>query len=344
MAENSMIISASDVKMETIAANEDVCEEPASEIEVRQRVVSASEHRSRLDLVLVGLVPELSRNYLQKLIADDAVKVDGVTVRKPSTRVQVGQRVAVELRPTPDALAFRAEKVDLDIVYEDEHLLVLNKPAGLVVHPGAGNWSGTLLNGLLAYNDNAKHLPRAGIVHRLDKDTSGLMMVGKTLQVCTALTGMISAREVKREYVALVHGVWPLAFQKEVRLIDAAIGRDVRTRVKMAVNPGGKTAQTRVFFLAAGEDCSLLLCQLHTGRTHQIRVHLSSVGYPLVGDALYGGRMVYNMDRQALHAFRLSFIHPISGEGLVFMQDFPADLSDAVKMAGLDCHLVSKCN
>ena len=326
--------------METIAVNEDVSEEVLPEIEIRQMVVGVDCHKSRLDLVLVDLVPELSRSYLQKLIVDGAVRVDECVTAKSSTRVQVGQQIAVELRPTPDVLAFRAEKMDLAIVYEDEYLLVLNKPAGLVVHPGAGNWSGTLLNALLEYNDGAKHLPRAGIVHRLDKDTSGLMMVGKTLQACMALTAMISGREVKREYMALVHGVWPLVYQGEVRLIDAPIGRDARTRVKMAIKPGGKVAQTGVYFQVGSDVCSLLLCRLHTGRTHQIRVHLSSIGYPLVGDVLYGGRIVYNLGRQALHAFRLSFVHPVSGENLVFVQDFPADFVEAVKMAGLDCHLV----
>ena len=326
--------------METIATNEDVSDEQTSDNEVRHTIVSADQHRSRLDLVLVDLVPELSRSYLQKLIADNAVQLNQVVVTKPSTRVQAGQAIAIELRPTPDALAFRAEKIALDILHEDEYLMVLNKPAGLVVHPGAGNWSGTMLNGLLNLNERAKHLPRAGIVHRLDKDTSGLMIVGKTLQACAALSEMIAAREVKREYVALVHGVWPKACQSEVRLIDAPIGRDIRTRVKMAVHAQGKAAQTNVSFLAAAEDCSLLLCRLHTGRTHQIRVHLSSVGYPLIGDVLYGGRITYNMGRQALHAFRLSFKHPISGQELVFVQSLPADLSDAVKMAGLDCQWI----
>ncbi|MGL4667023.1 MAG: RluA family pseudouridine synthase [Saezia sp.] len=327
------------MKMETIVAHEDVSDEQVPEAEVRYTTVGMNQHKQRLDLVLVDLAPEFSRSYLQKLIADGAVQLNEAVVTKSATRVQVRQRIVIELRPTPDALAFRAEEMALDIVYEDEHLMVLNKPAGLVVHPGAGNWSGTLLNGLLGYHEGAKYLPRAGIVHRLDKDTSGLMIVGKTLQTCTALVEMISTRSVKREYKAMVHGVWPEQDRHRERLIDAPVGRDLKTRVKMATHAAGKVAQTSVQFLAAGEGCSLLLCRLHTGRTHQIRVHMSSIGYPLVGDVLYGGKITYNMSRQALHAFRLSFVHPMTGKDLVFMQDFPADLSDAVKMARLDCHL-----
>jgi 23S rRNA pseudouridine1911/1915/1917 synthase len=210
-------------------------------------------------------------------------------------------------------------------VYEDEHLLVVNKPAGLVVHPGAGNWSGTLLNGLLAHHALAATLPRAGIVHRLDKDTTGLMVVGKTLPAMTALVRQIAAREVRRVYLALVHGKvqWPQAS------IDAPIARDPAARLRMAVVVGGKPARTDVERLAVEGACSALRCRLHTGRTHQIRVHLSSRGHALVGDALYGGRPALGMTRQALHATELAFVHPASGQPVAFSAPLPADMAAA---------------
>ena len=196
---------------------------------------------------------------------------------------------------------------------------------GLVVHPAPGNWSGTLLNGLLAHHPGAAALPRAGIVHRLDKDTSGLMVVAKTLPAMTALVRAIAAREVRREYLALVHGV-----PREARFsVEAPIGRDPVSRVRMAVVPGGKPARTDFERLAAGEGVAALQCRLHTGRTHQIRVHLASRGHPLVADALYGGREALGLRRQALHARRLGFVHPGSGAALQFEAPPPADLATA---------------
>jgi 23S rRNA pseudouridine1911/1915/1917 synthase len=220
----------------------------------------------------------------------------------------------------------------LDIVFEDAHLMVLNKPAGRVVHPAAGHWSGTVLNGLLHHHAASAALPRAGIVHRLDKDTSGLMVVGKTLAAVTALVRAIAARDVHRQYLALAHGTVRQAEQT----IDAPIGRDPKSRVRMAVVGSGKPARTDVECLAARAQVSALRCTLHTGRTHQIRVHLASKGHPLLADLLYGGRLALGLQRQALHATALAFEHPITGEALSFHCPLPADLAPAwVEVTGI---------
>ena len=218
--------------------------EPAGDaiVERRESVVAATLHRARLDKTLVAAAPEFSRSHLQSLVEAGHVSIDGRIERSSSHRVLAGQRLAVDLVPTDESRAFRAEPMTLSAVYEDEHLLVVDKPVGLVVHPAAGHWSGTLMNGLLARYAGAMHLPRAGIVHRLDKDTSGLMVVAKTLPAATALARAIAAREVHREYLAICHGVWPAGRVD----IEAPIGRDPRSRVRMAVVGGGRSARTDV--------------------------------------------------------------------------------------------------
>lgn len=334
-----MIISASQKNMVEVLINEEDQEAQLSELDVRHIVVPAELHKERLDRILAYFIPEFSRNYLQKLVADGAVCVNQQVVTKVSVRLAVHQAISIELRPTPDVLAFRPENVPLDILYEDEHILVLNKPAGFVVHPGAGNWSGTVLNGLLAHDSQAKHLPRAGIVHRLDKDTSGLMIVGRSLQACTELVKMFAVKDVRREYIALAQGAWPQSYLNQAREIDAPIGRDPKSRIKMAVIDGGKTAKTTVTLCSGNSAYSLVRCQLHTGRTHQIRVHMAYIGHPLVGDILYGGKVLYGMQRQALHAFKLSFKHPISGQIMVFEQPCPADFVQTVKIAEIGYNL-----
>ncbi len=300
-------------------------DDPALGAEHRLAPVAADAHGQRLDKVVVAMAPEFSRSHLQSLIEQGHVRVDGVPSVVSSRKVRAGQQIDVELVPTAESRAFRAEPMALAVVHEDEQLLVIDKPPGLVVHPAAGHWSGTLLNGLLAHHAGAAALPRAGIVHRLDKDTSGLMVVGKTLAAVTALVRAIAARDVHRHYLAMAHGA--LA---EARLsLDGPIGRDPRSRVRMAVLASGRPARTDVERVAVGAGCSALRCTLHTGRTHQIRVHLSHHGHPLVADAVYGGRPALGLARQALHATRLAFVYPGSGAAVAFEALPPADFAAA---------------
>lgn len=311
-----------------------------AQTETRALEVTPHAHGERIDKFLAQQCPEFSRAYFQQLLEGGAVEHNGRVVTKPSGRLKAGDKVLVALRPTSQAQAFLPEKMALDVAYEDEHLMVLNKPAGLVVHPGAGNWTGTLLNGLLAYHAAASRLPRAGIVHRLDKDTSGLMLVGKSQQSCDALVKMIAERRVHRIYVALAHGPW--RGDDEV-LVSRAMGRDPRNRLRMAVltesASGAKPAQTLVRRLDSSAAYSWVGCKLHTGRTHQIRVHMASLGHPLVGDTIYGGKSVLDMTRQALHAHRLVLQHPVTGVELRLESPLPADLASAVQNAGLHYNL-----
>jgi len=301
-------------------------EDAASEAaEWRELLIDEAGHGQRLDKVLAAAAPEFSRSHLQQLISGGHAWVADAACIVPSRRLRIGQRVRVELVPTAESKAFRPQALPLPIVYEDEQLLVVDKPAGLVVHPAAGNWSGTLLNGLLAHHAGAAALPRAGIVHRLDKDTSGLMVVGKTLEAVTSLVREIAARRVRRQYLAIVHGELAQATMR----IEAPIARDASVRTRMAVRSSGKPARTDVERLATAGGFSALRCTLHTGRTHQIRVHLAHTGHPLVADPTYGGRPALGMVRQALHAERLGFDHPASGKPMSFVAAPPADFAAA---------------
>lgn len=310
--------------------------EGLQETDVRNCDVPASMHGWRIDKTLAALVPEFSRSYLQQLMADGAVWIRGAHAQKPAARVSAGDALRVELRPTQQAMAFVPQAMSLDIAFEDDDLLVIRKPAGLVVHPAAGNWSGTLLNGLLAHHAAAASLPRAGIVHRLDKDTSGLMLVGKSRRAVEALVRAIAAREVHREYLAMGHKRWVKASPCEV---DQAVGRDPAQRLRMAVlredHPGAKSARTTVRLLDTNDQACLVSCKLHTGRTHQIRVHMAWLGHPLVGDSLYGGRPLWGLERQALHAAHLRLVHPVNGSALSFTSEPPADFLDAIGASGL---------
>lgn len=329
---------------EIISAPPEPGAEEAEELETppEQRHYSVDEagHGLRIDKSLAMHCPEFSRGYFQQLLSEGAVRLNGQTAAKPSSKLRIGDRVEVDLRPTALAQAFLPEPMALSVVFEDEHLMVIDKPAGLVVHPAAGNWTGTLLNGLLAYHPMAARLPRAGIVHRLDKDTSGLMLVGKTLPAVEALVRLIGQREVHRMYVALAQGKWK---HGEEVLVNQAVGRDPRNRLRMAVLGAGSTAakpaQTTVRVLDQSDAAVWVGCKLHTGRTHQIRVHMAWLGHPLVGDATYGGKAQWGLSRQALHAHRLVLRHPITAQVLRLESPLPSELVQAVQQAGLHYNL-----
>lgn len=294
----------------------------------------------RLDQVISQLCPTYSRSQLQKWIKSGDILVNDKPA-KTRDKVIGGERVVIHPVLTEKTVD-KPEAIDFDIVFEDEHILVINKPAGLVVHPGAGNLTGTLVNGLLAHNEQQKHLPRAGIVHRLDKDTTGLMMVAKTLEAHTSLVNQLQAREVKREYLALV------SFDVIAgATIEGNIGRHPRDRKRMTVhtNGGGKEAITHYRIEQRLNHHTLLRVNLETGRTHQIRVHLSWKHMPIVGDRVYGGRarvpanidettreILQRMTRQALHATSLTVVHPATGEKITWEAEMPKKMQRLIKL------------
>lgn len=328
------ISSALTVGIATDEAQDDA--EGGAESEVRQVSAPLHSHGERLDRTLAEVAPEFSRSYLQQLIVAGSVQQNGAVQVKSSVRVKAGDVLTIELKPTPQSLAFKPEPMHLDVVFEDEFLLVINKPAGLVVHPAPGNWSGTLLNGLLARDARFSLLPRAGIVHRLDKYTSGLMVVARQRQTMDRLVEMIAARSVNRQYIGLAHGAWRGA---KTQHVDFPIGRDPKNRLRMAVvdlqKTPGKLAATDITLLESGTQYCLVQCKLHTGRTHQIRVHMNALGHPLVSDVLYGGPIAGGLERQALHACRLAFQHPVTGRAMSFSASMPRDISTAVANVGL---------
>ena len=296
----------------------------------------------RLDKALAGFLPQYSRSRLQQWIDAGLVTVDGAPARAKATLLG-DELIRVLPQASPEQQAYAPEAMPLDIVFEDESLIVINKPVGLVVHPAAGNWSGTLLNGLLHHAPALAGVPRAGIVHRLDKDTSGLMVVAKTLEAQTDLVRQLQARSVKREYLALVWGSPHITGR-----VEAALARHPRDRIRMAVSQheSAKPAITHYQRLAAGtlagQVVSLMRCQLETGRTHQIRVHMQSIGFPLVGDTLYGkAHLASVFGHQALHAFRLGLLHPASGKECAWTAPLPPDFLELLAQAGIDSDLVA---
>ena len=276
----------------------------------------------RFDQALAELLPQHSRSRLQSWITAGEITLEG-EIATPKRRVWGGEKVQVQPSQHPSEAAPQAEDIELKVVYEDAAILVIDKPAGLVVHPGSGNWSGTLMNALLHHAPQLQALPRAGIVHRLDKETSGLLVVAKTLEAQTDLVRQLQARTVKRQYLALAEG---LISQAEGR-IEAPIGRHPTVRVKMAVVSRGKPAVTHFKVRERFAKYTLVECQLETGRTHQIRVHMQSIGYPLVGDPTYGAKNKQrNFKRQALHAWRLGLLHPQTREAMAWEAPLPADM------------------
>jgi 23S rRNA pseudouridine1911/1915/1917 synthase len=280
---------------------------------------------SRADIALAELMPSHSRSRLSAWLKSGEITLDGRLI-KPKDKVLGGETVLVALQANSLAQSNEAQDIALDIVYEDAAILVLNKPVGLVVHPGAGNRDGTLLNALLHHLPDLAQVPRAGIVHRLDKETSGLMVVAKTLEAQTHLVRQLQAHTVKREYLAVAYG------EVDPQTVDAPIGRDPIHRIRMTVRKEvGKPARTHIDVLEYYEQCSYIRCSLETGRTHQIRVHLSHIGHPLVGDPVYCPlklRRVIPFERQALHATQLSLVHPVTEETVTWSCEPPSDFQD----------------
>ena len=290
--------------------------------------VSMNDAGQRLDKLLATLMPEHSRGRVQQWIRQQRVRVDGEVVAA-KTKIEGGSRIEVWPLIEVQDNEIIAQEIDFEVVYEDAELLIVNKPAGLTVHPGAGQRDGTLQNGLLHYRPELAHVARAGIVHRLDKDTTGLMVVAATPQAQTHLVRELQAREIAREYCALVWGV-PVAGAT----IDAPLARHPRDRLRFCVSPGGRDAVTHYRVIEKFAKHSVLQVRLETGRTHQIRVHMQHAGYPLIGDALYGRRgdpYRNSLGRQALHAQHLELTHPGSGERVAFSAELPADMQTVVE-------------
>jgi 23S rRNA pseudouridine1911/1915/1917 synthase len=320
--------------------------------------MTTSEHRlfrvppeqagNRLDHVLVALYPEVTRARLQAWIAGGHVSLDGKSARKSD---RVCDDSAIEVRPPPASdIAPRAQAIQLDIVHEDGSILVVNKPPGLVVHPGAGNAEGTLLNALLHHDTTLAKLPRAGIVHRLDKDTSGLMVVAKTEAARQHLIEQLKQRTVTREYVAIVNGV-----MKAAGRVDAPIGRSRAHRTKMAVTRQGREAVSHYRVLKNYRAHTLVQVRLESGRTHQIRVHMAHIRHPVLGDPVYGGPPRHARDadkstiaalagfpRQALHALKLALQHPKTGESLQWAVSVPPDMAALMELLAKDARRAAK--
>ena len=304
--------------------------------QIKQTIVIPTDHAGlRLDRSLAMLFPEYSRAKIQSWITQQLVTVNG---EFQVGRFSVAGGEEVELHPIQEDqnTQHRAENISIDIVFEDEHLIVINKPVGLVVHPGAGNHTGTLMNALLYYNQQQSSLPRAGIVHRLDKDTSGIMVVAKSLVAHTALTNMLQVRRVERRYHAVVRGQMISG-----GTIDEPIGRHPHERTKMAISEKGKPACTHYKIVEKFKRHTWVEAKLETGRTHQIRVHFSAKKFPLIGDAVYAPRIqrvanvpqelnecLCSFPRQALHAFELAFEHPVTHQAMKWNVDMPKDMLD----------------
>ena len=332
--------------------SDDPAEEEQSGGEVLELTLPEEQAGQRADKALAALSPELSRTRIQALIEEGQVSINGDVLGSASRKLEAGDHVRIVM-PAPVPSVPAAENIPLDIVYEDEDLLVINKAAGMVVHPGAGNWSGTLVNALLHHCADSLSgiggVVRPGIVHRLDKDTSGLMIVAKNDKAHRHLAAQLSDRSLSRTYFAVVLGV-PMPIKG---VIDQPIGRDKVSRLKMSIRGTNlRDARTHYFVTERyGEACSLVQCQLETGRTHQIRVHMQLLGYPLVGDPLYGPQRtalssklkkagyeteiiekICNFSRQALHAAAIEFIHPRTETALEFEIEPPEDFCNLLKM------------
>ena len=304
--------------------------------------VPAEQAGQRLDQALAALLPDYSRSRLKAWIDAGEVLVDGAALR-PRDKVSGGETVSIAATLVEETDAV-AQAIPLELVHEDRHVFVINKPAGLVVHPGAGNPDQTLQNALLALDSKLAALPRAGIIHRLDKDTSGLLVVARTLPAHTALVRMLEERDIHRGYEAICRGVMTAG-----GTVDAPIDRHPTDRVRMAVRQGGRESVTHYRVIKRFRAHTHVRVQLETGRTHQIRVHLSHAGFPIVGDRVYGGRLTFprgaseelrnalrDFPRQALHAARLEFAHPVTGKDIECVAPLPADMQGLLRVLAQD--------
>lgn len=295
----------------------------------------------RSDVALTEIIADLSRNKLTNWLKDGYILVDNKII-KPKEKFYGGEIITINPPFDEESLAYTPENMPLNILYQDEHVIVINKPAGLTVHPGAGNWTGTLLNGLLYHFPELIHIPRAGIVHRLDKDTTGLMVIARSLLAQITLVQQLQDRSVSRIYRAFVEG-----YPYKEGIINKNIGRDPNNRVKMTtLEFGGKEAITRYRVLQQFDKIAYIECKLETGRTHQIRVHMKDKGFPLIADQVYGTKKnnyapeiiaaIEDLDRQALHAIKLSFIHPVTHEVMNFKSRLPEDLRALLSALNFD--------
>jgi 23S rRNA pseudouridine1911/1915/1917 synthase len=303
-----------------------------------QYIVELESKSVRLDVFMSGQLPDYSRSQIQNWIRSGFVQVDAVVCLKPRAQLSDGQSILLDVEIDSHSAA-EPEKIALDILFEDDDLVILNKPAGLVVHPGAGNARGTMMNALLHHHPPLSLLPRAGIVHRLDKDTTGVMMVAKTPAAFQNLTQALSERRVKRQYLAIADGEI-----KQSQVIDQPIARHPVYRQKMAIQHHGKPAISHISLLQRLTRYTLVSVTLETGRTHQIRVHLQSIGHPILGDSTYGRHRGYHrltaavasdvlaFKRQALHAQTLCFIHPITDRPCEFTASIPADFQHLISI------------
>lgn len=293
-------------------------------------IVECENKKSRLDLFLMKKFPEQSRSHLQKMIVDGKVLINGNT-SKPAYKLNLGDKVCIEeIEAQP--LNIEAENIPLDIIYEDSDIIVINKARGMTVHPADSVTHGTLVNALLYHCDDLSGINgimRPGIVHRLDKDTSGVMVAAKNDKAHISLSEQIQTKTAKRTYLAIVHGV----VNDNVGIIEGAIGRHKTDRKKMAITADGKPAVTEFRVLERFKDYTLVECSLKTGRTHQIRVHMTSIGYPVVGDPKYGVRKnPFDIEGQALHSHVLTLTHPSTGERMKFTAPLPEDMEKILKI------------
>lgn len=320
-----------------------------AEIIQHQETVPQACLGKRLDQTIAEMFPDYSRSRLKEWILGGQVKVDGKVVTKAREKMFGGELIDINAEIEPE-IRFEAQNIPLNIVYEDDDILVINKPAGLVVHPGAGNPDGTVLNALLHHCPQLDIVPRAGIVHRLDKDTTGLMVVAKTIAAQTNLVDALQAREITREYEAVANGIMTAG-----GVVDEPIGRHSTKRTHMAVSMTGRPSVTHYRVMEKYRLHTRLRLRLETGRTHQIRVHMSFITHPLVGDPVYGGRprppknatpelleYLRSFKRQALHAAMLELYHPISGELMTWRADLPEDFVKLVSLLKEDSKLNAK--